>query len=62
MDSIRSSDLEARPARRIIFVVRGRPGRDDRGPLPPGHPLSWGAITEGTVLQDAAYPYPWFPR
>ena len=34
----------------MIYVARGRPALGDRGPLPPGHPLSWGAITAGTVL------------
>ena len=29
--------------------------RIDRPPLPPGHPLTWGAITEGIP-----YPYPVF--
>lgn len=50
----------ARPERRVIYVVRGRPALGDRGPLPPGHPLSWGAITAGTVLEAAEYPYPVF--
>lgn len=35
------------------------PGRD---PLPAGHPRTWGALTEGTVLADAPYPLPVFPR
>ncbi len=34
----------------------------DREPLPPGHPRSWGCITEGTVLQGTPYPLPFFPR
>ena len=50
----------ARPERRVIYVARGRPALGDRGPLPPGHPLSWGAITAGTVLEAAEYPYPVF--
>ncbi len=29
-----------------------------RGPLPPGHPLAWGAITAATLLDGAAYPFP----
>jgi len=33
------------------------PGRE---PLPAGHPVSWGAITAGTLL--AGSPYPWPPR
>lgn len=50
----------ARPERRVVYVVRGRRALWDRGPLPPGHALSWGAITAGTVLDDAAYPFPVF--
>lgn len=50
-----------RPERRVVYVVRGRRALWDRGPLPPGHALSWGAITQGTVLEEAAYPYPVFP-
>ena len=46
--------------RAIIYVVRGRPGQNDRPALPPGHPISWGAITEGTVLEHATYPFPVF--
>ncbi len=46
---------------RMVFVVRGRPGASDRPALPPGSPESWGAITENTVLHDAAYPFPIFP-
>ena len=33
------------------------PGRD---PLPAGHPRSWGAITQGTVLEGEPYPLPVF--
>lgn len=52
----------ATPApRRVVFVVRGRPGPTDRPALPPGSPESWGAITENTVLHQAAYPFPVFP-
>jgi hypothetical protein len=28
---------------------------DERLPLPPGHPLSWGPLTQGTVLEGSAY-------
>jgi len=31
-----------------------------RPPLPPGHPRSWGLITQGTVLEGTPYPYPVF--
>ncbi len=44
----------------VIYVVRGRPGQNDRPALPAGHPVTWGAITEGTVLQSAEYPFPVF--
>jgi hypothetical protein len=34
--------------------------RLDRPPRPAGHPLTWGLINEGTVLEGEAYPYPVF--
>ena len=43
-----------------VYVVRGRPGPDDRPCLPSGHPDTWGRITEGTVLDNAPYPFPIF--
>lgn len=46
--------------RAMIYVVRGRPGQNDRPALPAGHPVSWGAITNGTVLDRSTYPYPVF--
>ncbi len=46
--------------RAIVYVVRGRPGQNDRPALPAGHPVTWGAITEGTVLDSATYPFPVF--
>ena len=52
----------AAPApRRVVFVVRGRPGPTDRPALPPGSPESWGAITDNTLLHHAPYPFPVFP-
>lgn len=33
-----------------------------RPPLPAGHPRTWGLLTDGTVLDGAAYPYPVFAR
>lgn len=57
-DDALASDLSR--MRRITFVVRGRPGQNDRPALPAGHPVSWGAITDGTVLDEASYPYPVF--
>ncbi len=53
--------LEADLARQtVVYVVRGRPGQNDRPALPAGHPVSWGAITNGTVLDCAEYPFPVF--
>ena len=46
--------------RRIVHVVRGRPGPDDRPALPSGHPDSWGLITAGTCIEGAPYPFPVF--
>ena len=43
-----------------VYVVRGRPGPLDRPALPSGHPESWGAITHGTLLDQAVYPFPIF--
>ena len=61
MEQMSGSAVAVRkPVKPIIYVVRGRPGKEDRGALPAGHRLSWGMITDGTVLQDAAYPYPVF--
>jgi hypothetical protein len=31
------------------------PPEDERLPLPPGHPLSWGLLTLGTILEGSAY-------
>jgi hypothetical protein len=31
------------------------PDGDDRLPLPPGDPLSWGLLTLGTLLEGSAY-------
>ncbi len=33
----------------------------DRTAWPPGHPVTWGVLTEGTVLAGQTYPYPVFP-
>ena len=51
---------DIRRQRATIYVVRGRPGQNDRPALPAGHPISWGAITDGTVLDCAEYPFPVF--
>lgn len=52
--------------RRIGAIRQPRPRPIDftdpanRPPLPPGHPLSWGLLTAGTVLAGEAYPFPVF--
>ena len=51
---------DIRRHRATIFVVRGRPGQNDRPALPAGHPVTWGAITSGTVLDSSVYPFPVF--
>ncbi len=33
----------------------------DREPLPPGHPVSWSALTEGTLLDGTTCPWPPLP-
>ncbi len=43
-----------------VLRVRGRPGHEDRPALPAGHPLSWGLLTDGTVLENSEYPFPVF--
>ena len=45
----------------VVYVVRGRRGPNDRPALPPGSPESWGAITDDTMLDRAAYPFPVYP-
>jgi hypothetical protein len=32
-----------------------------REPLPPGHPISWDAVTAGTSLAGTSYPFPPLP-
>ncbi len=32
-----------------------------REPLPAGHPVTWGTLMAGTLLEGAAYPYPPLP-
>ncbi len=39
-----------------------RPEDPDREPLPAGHPVSWNALTAGTVLDGTPYPLPVFLR
>jgi hypothetical protein len=49
------SSPNCEPAELIEQVFRGCMHADDRLPLPPGHPLSWGLLTQGTVLQGSAF-------
>lgn len=44
----------------LTYRISGRPGPLDRPALAPGHPVSWGLLTEGTILEGAAYPHPVF--
>jgi hypothetical protein len=44
------------PMRRAAPVPDSR----DRPALPPGHPACWKLITDGTVLDGEAYPFPVF--
>ena len=44
----------------LFYHVSGRPGQNDRPPLPPGHSVSWGLLTRGTILEGAEYPFPVF--
>lgn len=32
----------------------------ERPPLPPGHPVAWEVLTDGTLLEGTAYPLPVF--
>lgn len=52
----RGRRLGARRQKLPVPVVEDK----DRPPRPPGHPATWGAITVGTVLEGAAYPFPVF--
>ncbi len=55
-------DRHPYPSRKVVHVVRGRPGPDDRPALPSGHPDTWGLINAGTCIEGAPYPFPIFPR
>lgn len=37
------------------------PNDPDRAPLPPGHPVAWSVLTEGTLLAGTASPWPPLP-
>ena len=36
------------------------PRTTDRPPLPPGHPVAWALLVEGTCLEGTPYPHPVF--
>lgn len=40
---------------------RPQPGACNREPLPAGHPVTWQALTAGTLLAGTAYPNPPLP-
>ncbi len=56
----RARRLGLAPLTRIQPAPRPEVERNDRPPLPPGHPLSWQAITAQTTLAGEPYPYPVF--
>ena len=56
----RARRLGLQPLTRIQPAPRPLTERVDRPPLPPGHPLSWHAITAATTLAGEPYPYPVF--
>jgi hypothetical protein len=56
----RARRLGLQPLTRMQPAPRPSAERVDRPPLPPGHPLSWQAITVNTTLDGEAYPYPVF--
>ena len=61
MSSLSEHDrVRADFARHVFHLIRGRPGQNDRPAMPAGHPVSWGAITNGTVLDRSQYPFPVF--
>ncbi len=48
------------PAPRPTPEPAPAPARNDRAPLPAGHPITWCAITDGTPLDGSPYPHPVF--
>ncbi len=45
---------------RTPIRITGRPGPQDRPPLPAGHPVTWGLLVAGTTLEGMGYPHPVF--
>jgi hypothetical protein len=56
----RARRLGLPPLTHVKTATRPAPERVDRLPLPPGHPVSWQAITAHTSLDGEPYPYPVF--
>lgn len=59
----RNAALERGRRLRVLLPERPAPPpaeaeAQERLPLPPGHPASWGALIAGTVLEGTAYPWP----
>lgn len=51
------NEAAAKPVRATRPVVERDPEfHDTRWAMPPGHPVSWGAITDGTCLEGIEYP------
>lgn len=48
------------PLPRGLIRICGRPGPLDRPAMPAGHPVTWGLLTVGTVLEGTPYPFPVF--
>ena len=56
----RARRLGLPPINRFNPTPRPVQERFDRPPLPPGHPLSWQAITNNSPLEGEPYPFPVF--
>jgi hypothetical protein len=54
----RGRRLGARRLRPAAAQIAPEPA--DRPARPPGHPATWGLITDGTSLEGQPYPYPVF--
>jgi hypothetical protein len=54
----RGRRIGARPPRRLENPLAMEPC--DRPAHPPGHPSTWGLLTQGTILAGQPYPYPVF--
>lgn len=59
IDHAKSLDLPAKLEPGVVALSRATEewlNDADRDPLPPGHPETWGAITERTSLAGVAWP------